>query len=251
MKLPKVKVVQHESLKKARDFKVVRVAPHWVWIKVAVLLFVLLLAGPLHAQIGDDVKPLTVFPTEGKAVGYVEADQPGKWVVLGDGFLPVQFRALEGGKCIIFEADPGAYGVLFFPPGDTTQPKVTRVVLSADKPDPPTPDPEPGPGPAPTPGTRWLLIIHEAQDTTFAQEQLFAQLRRATELSKHKLKIVDDDATDEDGGTVDALDPWIRRAAGKPQPYLFILDNDGKVLFEGACPADKAAFLKLVKAKGG
>lgn len=126
-----------------------------------------------------------------------------------------------------------------------------RISFAPDKPLPPDPDDDDVVVP-PQPGTRWLLIIHEAKETTFAQEQLFAQLQTAAEIrGKHKLKIVDDDATDADGGTVDGLDPWIKRAAGKPQPYLFILDNAGAVLFEGACPADKAAFLTLLKSKGG
>jgi hypothetical protein len=249
-------------------------------MKTLALLFALLLTGPLFAQRGpadldidgaeigtvgqavvltlhgleldgDDPKISEILALTKRvaidvdcppgAKAEIEPDLKINWLT-GELALQLKVSAVVAGDYVIF-ADWNE------PPFGLAR---HRISFAPDKPLPPDPDDDDVVVVPPEPGTRWLLIIHEAKETTFAQEQLFTQLRTATEIrGKHKLKIVDDDATDENGQSVDGLDPWIKRASGKSLPYLFILDNAGKILSEGACPATKAAVIELLNSKGG
>lgn len=87
------------------------------------------------------------LPDPGKFAGYVATDQPGKWLVFGPGgFTVVQPTVLEGGKAIIWQGAPGEYAAVFFPPGDTVQPVVQKVLLGTTTPPvPPTPPTPPTP----------------------------------------------------------------------------------------------------------
>jgi hypothetical protein len=92
-------------------------------------------------------QPFQTLPEPGKFLGYVATEQPGKWLVFGPGgFTVVQPTVLEGGKAIVWQGDPGEYAAVFFPPGDTVQPLVQKVVLGTGTPKPPVP-PTPPPGP--------------------------------------------------------------------------------------------------------
>lgn len=92
----------------------------------------------------------TIFPKPGKAVGYVRATEPGKWIVLASTLLPVKPEVVNEGKGCIFEGDAGTYAVIRIPKGDDDQPDVYTVTLGGipAPPGPTPPGPQP-PGPQP------------------------------------------------------------------------------------------------------
>lgn len=120
---------------------------------------------------------MTVLPTTGKSLGSATAPEAGKWMVISSDFLPVSVLYIdkapdsELAKGVMWEGDPGIYGVMYFPPGDK-QPIMQRVTLGGA-----TPTPEPQPDPPVPPGDRWAIVWEESGQRTAAQAALRTALK--------------------------------------------------------------------------
>lgn len=114
-------------------------------------LFGWLLVIALVLMPGSLMADTKIFPSAGKAVGFVQSSEAGKWIVLAADFAPVSPLVLDGGKSCMFEGTSGKYAVFRIPPGDA-QPEISIVILGGAGPAPiPTPIPTPTPTPTPTP----------------------------------------------------------------------------------------------------
>lgn len=107
-------------------------------------------------------------------------------------------------------------------------------------PDPPgpSPPPEPEPDPEPTPqeGPRTVMLLYESEDSSPQLAALMVGLRNGTPAKyladkKHRLLILDDDATDQLGRPIALVEKLLAR--GIELPALFICDSaTGKCLKE-------------------
>ena len=137
---------------------------------------------------------LTPMPSEGKLLGGVKSDVAGKWIVIAEGMKFIQPTVIDEGKSILFEGDPGLYGVIFFPPGDA-QPQTTTVILKGgDRPDPPLP-PDPTPG-----GLKQIVMFYDGnQKDNLPNEQRqlmfsLATIKKIEKLGHSVLEIVESKA---------------------------------------------------------
>lgn len=230
------------------------------WLLVALLT----LPGSLFAQ--------TALPAPGRAVGYVEADTTGKWIVLSSTLAPVSPRVLEGGKVCVFEAAAGQYAVIQIPPGDA-QPVVVTLTLGGvapvpvppPGPSPPGPEPPTPPGPGPAPpnpqpaGPRNLLIFHESANKTQDWTRTVNLLRVGPQsqylaAKGHRLWILDDDSVGSDGRPSPAVAQWQPQISGLALPVLLITDPATRVVIhKQSLPATVTAdgVLEILKAHGG
>lgn len=100
------------------------------------VVFFLLVCGQAWGQ-------LTVLPSLGKYAGIVRSAEPGGWLVVKDGFMPVAATISPDNLSVAWEGDAGNYGVIFFKlVNGIVTPQIQPVVLGAKTPDPPDP-PEP------------------------------------------------------------------------------------------------------------
>lgn len=106
--------------------------------------------------------------------------------------------------------------------------------------------------PAPEVGTRNVLIVRETEDTTPEQARLATALRTGAhaeylKTKGHTLRILDDDAVNENGQPVAEL------AKYKPFtiPELLIIAPPDKLLHRGPLPATAEAVIETLKANGG
>lgn len=111
--------------------------------------------------------------------------------------------------------------------------------------------PTPGPGPAPV-GVRSVLIVRETEDTTPEQARLATALRTGThaeylKTKGHSLRILDDDAVNENGQPVAEL------AKYKPFsiPELLIISPPDKLLHRGPLPKTADEVMSRLKEHGG
>lgn len=159
-----------------------------------------------------------------------------------------------------FAADsPGVYKVVFVTAsGDV--PLVAQTVITYDGPpappgpgpNPPGPQPVP-PGPAPGPVSKLYVVVIE--DTLQSKSNRGAYYANKALLDRVKSKgwqfrVEDKDVKNAAGQTPPDLAAYVRAAAGK-EPYAFLVNQDGKVLFEGALPATPADLLALIQKVGG
>lgn len=182
---------------------------------------------------------LTVIPSAGKLAGYVSAPEPGKWIVVQEGFLPVESTVLDGGKAVVWQGDPGVYGVMYFPPGDA-QPTMKRVVLGS-----PSPGPGPGPGPSPNPplppGAKWLLLVEEAGKSPPQFGNLVIKLRKDPKISP-LLWTVDKDSPEASVANLVKAVP-----ATVTLPALVVVGSDGKPLKIESAPLDITKYQEYLK----
>lgn len=163
--------------------------------------------------------------------------------------------------CYRFAADnPGIYKVVFVAAkGDV--PLVTQTVITYDgpAPAPPVPNPAPsppGPGPVPDPpGPVSKLFIVVIEDTLSSKGSRGAYYANKDLLARIKgkgwqLRVEDKGVLNAAGVTPPDLAPYIKAAAGK-EPYVFLVNQDGKVLSEGALPSSPADLLALIQKVGG
>lgn len=233
-------------------------------LRLVLLAFALAVPAGLNAQ--------TALPSPGRAVGFVEADTPGKWIVLSSTLAPVAPRVLEGGKVCVFEAAAGQYAVIQIPPGDA-QPVVVTLVLGGVSPAPvPPPGPEPPappgpgpPGPGPTPpnpqpaGPRNVLIFHESAAKSQEWTRTVNLLRVGPQSQYlasqgHRLWILDDDSVGADGRPSPAVAQWQPQIGGLALPVLLITDPTTRVVIhKQSLPATVTAdgVLEILKAHGG
>ena len=201
---------------------------------VALLLGVLLVSAGLAYSFAAE---LTVLPTSGKLAGYVSAPEPGKWIVVQEGFLPVESTVLEGGKAVLWQGDPGVYGVMYFPPGDG-QPTMKRVVLGSEQ---PKPKPDPDPNPPLPPGAKWLLLVEEAGKSPTQFGNLVIKLRKDPKISP-LLWVVDKDSPEASVADLVKAVP-----ATVTLPALVVVGSDGKPVKIESAPLDFAKYQEYLK----
>lgn len=206
--------------------------------KRAIVVFLLLTALLASAGLAYSFAvELTVLPTAGKLAGYVSSPEPGKWLVFQEGFLPVESTVLDGGKAVLWQGEPGVYGVMYFPPGDA-QPTMKRVVLGSEQ---PKPKPDPDPNPPLPPGAKWLLLVEEAGKSPPQFGNLVIKLRKDPVISK-LLWVVDKDSPEASvAGLVKAVPATV------PLPALVVVGSDGKPVKIESAPLDVAKYQEYLK----
>ena len=200
--------------------------------RIAMAIAVLIVATVAHAQ------DLIVLPTEGKLLGYVSAPEPGKWVVIEKTeFVFVQPTVLEGGKSIMIEGTAGKYGVIYFPPGDDTQPMTQVVVLGGGEPDPPDP-PEPS-------GPWQIMMFYDAQylDDYQPEKRLLLNsliLRDKLEADGHVfLEALE--KSDIRDGVPSRYTPWVNAVLNDPLPRIALAPLEGGKVMDFPLPENVEA----------
>lgn len=120
----------------------------------------------------------------------------------------------------------------------------------------PPPDPKPQPNPAPQPfAGKWrILIVEETADAAnnrgaFLSDKELNDYIHAKCSSKPR--IVDQDVKDATGKPPKDMVPWLNLAKGKRLPQLYVVADDGNILWQGDLPNTPAATLAVLKAIGG
>jgi hypothetical protein len=217
-------------------------APSWNALKCEILagLFLMMAASVACGQ-------LTALPTgPGKFVGHVRSAEPGGWLVLGAGFLPINPVISEDTKSVAFEAPAGEYGVFFFKAG-SVQPQITRVVLGGGTPGPNPPEP-----PEPTPGGPYqILFYYQGEDLDNlpqAQRDLMVSLA-----VKERLKAAGHvvlgalEAQSMKSGSVPARwKAWVDAVQGDPLPRVAIAPKAGGPVHDFPLPVNEAALNALL-----
>jgi len=116
-------------------------------------LGLLLLAGQAAAE-------LKTYPTEGKPLGVVVSDDPGKWLVITfdreTSFIQfVSAQIYDSGKLCLWEGNPGAYAIVH--DADSGTRYTTNIILGSTAPKPPPDEPDDPPPPPPIPDGLWKL----------------------------------------------------------------------------------------------
>jgi hypothetical protein len=183
------------------------------------------------------------------------------WRVAGDGGL---FREVitdqPGEKVYWFTAkQDGVYPIVFWTVGE----KASSITFVRVGPPPPKPQPGPGPGPGPNPkpgpvaaGKRFVLLIEESGDAVAGRGAMFADpvLAARFKANGHRWRVVDKDNRTAAGAAPADVEPYLKEAAGKKLPRLYIVAPDGTVCWLGDAPTGgntAADILKLLEASGG
>ena len=118
-----------------------------------------------------------------------------------------------------------------------------RVQFRGDKPEPdPDPDPDPDPTPDPTPqAADQIVIVEETGRRTPALASLFQNVRKEYDGNAY---IVDKDTR------IASFKPYADQAKGKDLPWLILVTDGGKPVYQGVCPGDWNSFKDLVASYG-
>ena len=112
----------------------------------------------------------------------------------------------------------------------------------------PDPDPRPDPDPDPTPGEGLTVIIVENTDRGGRSPEQFrvlnGQWRKWCRENKYLVRQVHADSKAPD------VAPWIKIATSKGLPYVFFVDDNGKVYQQTALPDSAEKLFDLVKKWG-
>jgi hypothetical protein len=173
--------------------------------------------------------------------------------------------AIEWGSSLFFVGPPGSYRIKCRairvkdgrPIAETAR---ATVVIEAASPPPPPPPPGPTPPPPPPPPptpvvvkTLWILVVEETAEASANRGEFFAnrELIDRIRAKGHRYRVADKDVKDKDGRQPADLAPWLKRAAGKSLPQLFLISQDGDILFEGPLPKTPAELVALMVKVGG
>lgn len=203
-----------------------------------------------------------------KLVRLKAADLPEKAGVLWD-VMPVGKADLASSSdrsTLEFVAPPGTYQVelLVATVGKDGIPILSRVrkpITIGNAPDPkpdpdpgPKPDPKPDPDPTPVPPAKaWVVVVEETSDAAAERGKILTD-KNLSEYVKGKgwkVRVVDKDVKDSQGQVPADLRPYFALAGGKQLPQMFIVDQDGKVRFQGLAPKTAAEVLAILKKVGG
>lgn len=182
---------------------------------------------------------IDVFPSEaGKLLGAARAQQPGGWLVLGEGFTPVAVQVLEGGAVCLFEAEAGTYAVLYFPPStDGIFQPVVRVVELGDDSQPPPPPPPP---PPPAGKYQIVMVIDADRLDNYPPSQRAVinslALRNELEADGHYFYEVVDARAIESGSVPEKMRPFLNAVRGDELPRLVLAPIDGGAITDYPLP---------------
>lgn len=200
---------------------------------------VMVLASPEGiVSITEDAGPLKV---RGKF-----ADSNGK----------VESRVYRGKQVITIDAvQTGKVELLIIPVGGDAKSVIRRTldVQAGTGPRPP-PDPQPKPEPKPYVGKFRMIVIEETEQAANNRGQFFAdadlQAYLASKLSG-KARIADQNVVDATGKPPRDLVPYLERAKGKPLPQVYLVGDDGTILYEGDLPKTPGELLATLRKVGG
>jgi len=102
-------------------------------------------------------------------------------------------------------------------------------------------------GEGPPPKALWGIVIHESSEPS-PEKAIVLSSKRIREALEGRWKIADKDVLDQYGKIPADLKPWIEKA--KSLPYLFLVDETGKVRYEGPLPLDVDEVLRLIELRG-
>ncbi len=207
-------------------------------------------------------KAVIVGPEEGDTVEWEAGDllvlrstgskgDAFTWLVFPPKMLARTFLA-EGGRTLVFATREKAtvYFALIAMGGKELDTAMYTVHNGRPKPDP---DPEPEPDPDPTPGKRFALVVTETRDRGPELARLLMRLRVGGDLGDTKLLLIDDDAVNEHGKSVESLKPYLDRIGDTKYPVLFLISSgktSSRVLYKGTLPSYDET-IKLIRRHGG
>ena len=214
-------------------------------------------------MIDSDIQ-LVVIGSPGGLIKVTEEAGPlrvrGKFI---DGNGAWETRNYKGKFVYTVDAVAGKYGpceLLVIPVGVKAESEIIRkqIVVAQSQvsplpPEPPTPNP-PVPDPAPTtPAKLILLVIEETSDAAATRGALFtdATLAKRMQDKGHRWRVVDKDVVGSDGKTPADLLRFMELAKAKKLPQVFLVDEDGKVRFQGDMPSKASDVISLLSKFGG
>ena len=219
------------------------------------LFFVwLLCAAPVLAGINV---PAEVRSPPDPIVASVDADIPegaqskGLWGISGTG----EAALVEVGDGVHIWAQPGTYTLEYRGMWVDFDAKEfdfidERAEIKVYVGDEPGPDPKPDPDPDPQPTEHLTVVIIE--DVSARDELPYGQVQAMTLPDIRELpelfRLVDKDVTGPDGQVPPRLEPYVRaaREAGR-YPWMMMVDQDGRSLWEGEVPESAADMRTLIK----
>ena len=195
----------------------------------------------------------TLIPVDGDSVAHIWA-APGRhrvtasvtWIV----FEEVEIASADGTKRIIknlLQWDNQYYSKIFSVKSGPDPPKP-----DPDIPDPPKPDPDV----PPTPGPRWILMIHDVDDTTPKREDLWADIWEYNQNNqKHSMVQLDDTTVNPDGSQPEWLGKYLavikEKNVSLPAMVILTTTEPAKVLYVGSAPQSLEEYQTTVKKYGG
>jgi len=123
----------------------------------------------------------------------------------------------------------------------------TIAVGSDPGPDPipPGPDP-PDPDPPPAKAT-WCVVVEETSQRTAKQAIILASQDVRGCFARERFGVIDKDVKDENGNVPERFKPYLDGANGKNLPWMFLVDNNGNVLFQGEMPDSVVSMMDRIK----
>ena len=192
----------------------------------------------------------------------VSADGTAKsigWIVVGD----CQYKPDSSGKSIVVVPKSGVVTVFAYgsnETGELSQPaKLVFDLTGAEpvKPEPVKPDPKKPDPPKPAgPVKIKAVVVYDPSQASGDLDAFFAskdvQERWKAKGHQPPLILASDVIDPTTGKTPEKAAPYIKRAAGKSLPQLYILnDATGEVLFEGPKPETDKQLLSILDKIGG
>lgn len=215
-------------------------------IVMAVMFPPSLLAIPPEIKLTPDVAK----PIPGSLVT-VSADGTAKsigWIVVGD----CQYKPDSSGKSIVVVPKSGLVTVFAYgsnETGELSQP--AKLVFDLSSTDPTKPDPK-KPEPKPTgPVKIKAVIVYDSTQTSADLDAFFAskEIAERWKAKGHPAPLVfSSDVVDPTTGkTPERAAPYVKRAAGKALPQLYLVDMEsGAIYFEGPKPENPAALISIL-----
>lgn len=241
-------------------------------IAVAAWVAVYLAAGgpvPTQAQAPKPVPVVPVKDAEQAELIVVESPVPA------GSFAEVRVKNVAAGDMVNFKVRPKptkqvvTNGVLYFNGlaksyeveatvinWDTRKWQTADAVVTFGQQPQPPPGPGPGPDPEPTPNTPTkfkIVIIEETDEAVAGRGAFLASTTLAAYMREkgHSWRVVDQDVTDVNGKQPADIAPYMQLAKGKKLPQVFLVDDAGKLRFQGDCTMKADAMITLLKQWGG
>ncbi len=138
--------------------------------------------------------------------------------------------------------------------GKVASPADTAVVVFGSGINPgPNPVPPIPPDPIVTPTKLTIVYIEESSDNVAGRGALFAnaELAKRVKDKGHRWRVADLNVMGTDGKPPADLVPYLNASAGKVAPQVFLVDEAGKVRYQGDAPVKAAELLALITKYGG
>lgn len=132
-------------------------------------------------------------------------------------------------------------------------------VEDKDTPTPVPPDPNPPTPPTPdpiVPGPRWIIMIHNVEETNPNREDLWNDIWEYNQNNqKHSMVQIDDETAGPEGNTPDWLKSYLslieKKNVDLPAMVITTTSEDAEVLYVGKAPESLEAYQSLISEYGG